>query len=235
MNFLLVDSRYEKVRVDGTVRDCAVLIAYGISVEEKRRVLDVSIELSEAEIHWRRFFERLNERGLHGLKLIVSDSHAGLKTARRAVFPSVPWQRCQFHLQQNGSAYIPKQAMQTEVHERVKMIFNAPNKIESLRLLKATVAFYEKISPKLSEWLAENVIESLTVFDVSGLTEAQRKKLRTTNMIEFQNKELKKRTRCVKIFPNRESLLRLVGALLMELDEKWTCESLVYVKLNESS
>ena len=109
IKYLLLDARYEKVRrEDNTVVDCALLVAYGITESGRRCVLGVSVELSEAEVHWRKFLESLIVRGLHGLKLIVSDNHVGLKAARMSVFPSVPWQRCQFHLQQNATAHIPR-------------------------------------------------------------------------------------------------------------------------------
>src|SRR3989338_8029858 len=93
----------------------------------KREILGVSVSLSEAEIHWRAFFESLSTRGLHGLQLIVSDAHAGLKAARKAVFPSVPWQRCQFHLQQNAQSYVTKQPRKREVADTIRAIFNAEN------------------------------------------------------------------------------------------------------------
>lgn len=99
---LLVDARYEKVRHGGHVIDNAVLIAYGVDDVGRKRILGVSVSLSEAEVHWRQFLESLVKRGLHGLELVISDAHSGLKAARQAVFPSVPWQRCQFHLQQNA-------------------------------------------------------------------------------------------------------------------------------------
>jgi len=105
---VLLDARYERVREAGQVVDCAVLVAVGITESGHRRVLGVSVALSEAEVHWRAFLDDLVKRGLIGVKLIVSDDHAGLKAARRAVLPGVPWQRCQFHLQQNAQAYVTK-------------------------------------------------------------------------------------------------------------------------------
>ena len=122
IRYLLLDARYEKVRVDRIVRDCALLIAYGIRADGSRSVLGVSVELSEAEVHWRKFLSSLAERNLSGLAMITSDSHAGLAAARMSVFPSVPWQRCQFHLQQNASAYVPKKAMQEDVHNDIRNI-----------------------------------------------------------------------------------------------------------------
>ena len=102
MVYLQLDARYEKIRQNGCVADSAVLIAHGIDEDGKRHVLGVSVSLSEGEVHWRAFLESLVQRGLHGVTMIVSDAHSGLKVARKAVFPSVPWQRCQFHLQQNA-------------------------------------------------------------------------------------------------------------------------------------
>jgi len=233
MDYLLLDARYEKVRVDGRVRDCALLTAYGINVDGRRTVLGVSVELSEAEVHWRKFLESLATRGLHGLKLITSDSHTGLKAARMAVFPSVPWQRCQFHLQKNASAHLPKKSMQQEVHDKIKAVFNAPDQAEAERLMRKTVDFYREMASDLSAWLEENLPESLTVFTFRDLSETQRKKLRTTNMVEFQNKELKKRTRLIRVFPNKDSLLRIATAMLVELDEKWQAENKAYIGVSK--
>ncbi len=111
ITYLYVDARYEKVREAGQVRDAAVLVATGITPAGERQVLGVSVSLSEHETHWKAFLKGLKDRGMNGVKLVISDDHAGLGAARRAVFGSVPWQRCQFHLQQNAGAYVPKQAM----------------------------------------------------------------------------------------------------------------------------
>ncbi|MCD8542901.1 MAG: IS256 family transposase [Gammaproteobacteria bacterium] len=120
--YLYVDARYEKVRQNGCVVDNAVLIAYGVNAEGKRDILGLSVSLSEAEIHWRAFLESLTSRGLHGVECIVSDAHSGLKAALTAVFPSVPWQRCQFHLQQNAQAYFTKQSRKREVADSIRAI-----------------------------------------------------------------------------------------------------------------
>jgi transposase-like protein len=100
--YLVLDARYEKVRHGGSVVDCAVLLALGVREDGKRTLLGVSVSLSEAEVHWRAFLESLKKRGLEVTKALTSDDHAGLRAARRAVFPNLPWQRCQFHLQQNA-------------------------------------------------------------------------------------------------------------------------------------
>ena len=231
IKYLLLDARYEKVRrEDNTVVDCALLIAYGITESGRRCVLGVSVELSEAEVHWRKFLESLIARGLHGLKLIVSDNHVGLKAARMSVFPSVPWQRCQFHLQQNATAHIPRKSMQQEVHNDIRDVFNMPTRSDAEIQLKKLIEKYGKMAPDLSSWLENELPEGFTVFNVEADSLNARRKLRTTNMVEFQNKELKKRTRCIRVFPNKESLLRIATALLIELDEKWLANGKVYLK-----
>jgi transposase-like protein len=157
--YLILDARYEKVREGGNVIDSAVLVAYGINAQGKREILGVSVSLSEAEVHWRHFLESLVSRGLHGLISITSDAHSGLKAALRAVFPSVIWQRCQFHLQQNAQAYIPKQSMKKEVAQDIRHIFNAPNREEADRFLKMAVTKYEEVAPQLSKWMEANIPE----------------------------------------------------------------------------
>ena len=180
---------------------CALLIAYGITESGRRCVLGVSVELSEAEVHWRKFLESLIARGLHGLKLIVSANHVGLKAARMRVFPSVPWQRCQFHLQQNATAHIPRKSMQQEVHNDIRDVFNMPTRSDAEIQLKKLIEKYGKKAPDLSSWLENELPEGFTVFNVEPDSLNARRKLRTTNMVEFQNKVLKKRTRCIRVFP----------------------------------
>jgi transposase-like protein len=216
--YVFLDARYERVRHEGQLVDCAVLIAVGVTKEGKRRVIGVSVELSEAEIHWRSFLESLVKRGMMGVKLIVSDSHAGLKAARRSVLPSVPWQRCQFHLQQNASGYVARIDQRQGVAQRIRNIFNAPDVSEAQRLLNQAIDLWQKESPKLAQWAEENLIEGFTVFD---FPQGHRIRLRTTNGLERINRELKRRTRVASIFPNIESCLRLVSALLAERDEDW--------------
>lgn len=217
--YVFLDARYEKCRVSGQVRDVAVLSAVGVDREGKRQVLGVSVSLSEAEVHWREFLQSLVRRGLSGIRLLVSDDHAGLKAARRSVFGGVPWQRCQFHLQQNAQAYVPKKEMHKEVAADLRSVFNASDRQEAEVLLQKAVAKYEKSAPKLSAWMEANVPEGLTVF---SYPEAHRRKLRTNNGIERAvNQEIVRRTRVVRVFPNEASCLRLVTALVMEISEEW--------------
>jgi putative transposase len=218
IRYLILDARYEKVRHNGAVVSCAVLIAIGVDERGKRSVLGVSCKLSEAEVHWRDFLESLQNRGLHGVQLIVSDHHAGLKAACAARFPSVPWQRCQFHLQRNAQAMVAKLDQRAEVAADLRQIFNSLERSEAEARLKLIVQKWEKSSPKLSSWLEANVPEALTLF---AFPESHRRRLRTTNGLERLNEELKRRTRVALIFPNEAALERLVTALLMEQSEQW--------------
>jgi len=225
--YMYLDARYEKVRVGPKVVDAALLVAVGIRADGKRSILGVSVSLSEAEVHWREFLSSLQARGLHGLRCIVSDDHAGLKAARRARFAGVPWQRCQCHLQQNAQAYVPRKSMKADVAKGLRAIFNAPTRVEADRQLELFVAKYEKTAPKLASWAEENIPEGLTVFD---LPDAHQRRLRTTNPLERLNREIKRRTRVASLFPNDASLLRLASALLIEISEEWE-NGKIYLKM----
>ena len=219
--YLLLDARYEKVRVAGSVVSCALLVATGITADGQRTILGVSVSLSEAEVHWRDFLASLQERGLHGVRLIVSDDHKGLEAARQARFPGVPWQRCQFHLAKNMLAYVPASLSQDAASADLRAVFNAPNRAEANRLLEMMVKKYQDTAPKFAAWLESNVPEGLTVFDFPA---EHRRRLRTNNALERLNREIKRRTRVATLFPNEASLLRLATAVLMETDEEWQTE-----------
>lgn len=216
--YLFLDARYEKVRMDGQVVDVAVLIAQGVDLQGKRRILGVMLGLGEAEVFWRAFLQSLVQRGLCGVRLIVSDDHAGLRQARQAIFGGVPWQRCQYHLQQNAQAYVPRKEMQAEVAADLRKVFNAPDRPTAEAYLKQIAQKYERSAPRLADWLENNLPEGLTVF---AFPEAHRKKLRTNNSLERLSREIGRRTDVVSIFPNEAACLRLVSAILMEQDEEW--------------
>jgi transposase-like protein len=189
--YLWLDAHYEKVRQDGQVRDAAVLKAVGLNKEGKRMVLGVSVSLSEQEIHWRTFLQSLVARGLTGVELVISDAHAGLKQARRAVFGGVPWQRCQFHLQQNAQAYVPRHSMKHEVAADIRAVFNAPNRDEVEALLARLVQKYEKRASRLANWMETNIPEGLTVFSFPA---THQRRLRTANGLERLNREVRRRS-----------------------------------------
>jgi transposase-like protein len=216
--YLILEARYEHVRHGGQIVSCAVLVAIGIDPEGKRSILGVSVSLSEAEAHWRDFLASLQGRGLHGVRLVASDAHAGLKEALAARLTGVPRQRCQFHLIKNALAFVPKPGMRAQVVAGIRAVFDAPDRPEAERLLEIAVKKYRAAAPKLAEWLEANVPEGLAVF---ALPPSHRRRLRTINMLERLNKELKRRTRVAGLFPNEASALRLVSAVAMEISEEW--------------
>jgi putative transposase len=216
--FLFLDAYYEQVREDGHVCDLAILSAVGVNPAGKREILGVSVSLSEHEVHWRAFLESLKQRGLGGLQLITSDDHLGLRAARVAVFGGIPWQRCQFHLQQNAQAYVPRKDMLTDVAADIRTIFDAPDRMTAEAYLAKAVEKYSKSASRLSAWMAANIPEGLTVF---AFPAAFRKQLRTTNGVERLHREVRRRARVVSIFPNPASCLRLVSAILAEISEEW--------------
>jgi transposase-like protein len=218
VKYLILDARYEKVRHGGQVRDCAVLTAIGVNETGHRSILGVSVSLSEAEVHWREFFKSLLARGLHGVELIASDAHAGLQAARRACFHGVPWQRCQFHLLHNALAHVPREEMKHAVMEDLKSVFDSADQRAAAEQLVRVVTKYQSPAPALAAWMEENVPEGLTVF---ALPATHRRRLRTTNVLERLNRELKRRTRVATLFPNEAALLRLVTGVLIEISDEW--------------
>lgn len=218
ISYLIFDAIYLKVRHDGSVIDMAVLLAYGITPEGKREILGASMKLSEAEVHWREFLQHLQSRGLRGLRLIISDDHAGMKAARMAVFPSVPWQRCQFHLSQNAQSYVPKRSMRSEIADVMREIFNSSTLEMAREMARRAVEKYQKRAPEFAKWLEANIDEGLTVYQ---FPKEHWKKLRTSNGIERVNREIKRRTRVAVLFPNKESALRLVTGVIIEIHEEW--------------
>ena len=227
--YLIIDATYYKVRIDGVVRDCATLIAQGIRRDDgKRMILGVSCALSEAEVHWREFLTGLKERGIGIPDLATSDAHSGLKAALKASLNATPWQRCQFHLQQNAQEYVTKQHLKSKVASDIRAIFNAGDRAHAEEGLKEFVKTYSASQPKLAAWAEENLPEGLTVF---AFPEAHRKRLRTSNACENVNGQIKKRTRVVGLFPSEESLLRLVTGVLIEISETWETGK-IYLTLN---
>ncbi len=240
--YLILDARYEKMRHGGIVRDgeedrkmirgiifpTNVLSAVGIGPDERRRVLGVSVALSEAEVHWRAFLESLQARGLRDVEYIVSDDHAGLRAARRAVFGGATWQRCQFHLAQNAIHHAPNLAIRKRIGAELREIWNAASLAKAEIALAELVADYRDTAPALAAWLEENVPEGLAVFT---LPKHHRRRLRTSNPMERSvQQELKRRTVKVRVFPNEAALERLVSAVLVEIDDKWAADTKAYIK-----
>ena len=218
ISYLVLDATYVKIRRNGTVLNTAILIAYGVNLEGKREILGVSSSISEAEIHWRNFLKELQKRGMHGLKLIIIDDHVGLKNARKTVFPSVLWQRCQFHMMRNAMSYAPRKDMRKEMAGILRQIFNSPTLEIALELKNKAIEKYKNKASHFCNWLENNIEEGLTIFKYP---EEHRQKIRTSNGIERINREIKRRTRVAVIFPNEDSALRLITAILVEIHEDW--------------
>ena len=196
----------------------AILKAIGVNRWGKREVLGVSVALSEAEVHWREFLQGLQRRGLKGVELVVSDDHVGLRAARRAVFPSIPWQRCQFHLAHNAQAHVHNRAQAQEMGQAIRDIFNCPSLADAEAMVSRVAQRFATENPHWVKWLEENIAEGFTVYRFARRTH---RKIRTVNTLERVNREIRRRTRVVGIFPNEASVLRLTAAVLAEIHEEW--------------
>lgn len=216
--YVYFDAIYEKVRRDHSVIDMATLIAVGVTEEGKREVLGISSKLSEAEVHWRAFFEDLQKRGLSGVRLFISDDHAGMGAARKAVFPTVRWQRCQFHMAQNAQSYSPKESMRQEIGEAVRRIFHSCDYDAALEEKRKCIEKYKVSAPEFVRWVENCIDEGLTCF---SFPEGHRKKIRTVNGLERLNREIRRRTRVATLFPNVASCERLITAVLQGVHEEW--------------
>ena len=223
---LFLDATYHKVRMDGIVVPMATFIVTGVLADGHRSVLAVDSEQSESELHWRKVLAGLKERGMHGVQLIISDNHDGLKAARQATLPGIPWQRCQMHLQQNAQAYVTKASLKGEVASDIRSVFNARSLEDARRLLAEIVEKYSKMQSKLSAWMEDNIPEGLTVF---SFPEQVRQFLRTNNPAENLNRQIKQRTQLIPAFPNVDSLLRLVSAICVEISDDWETSSYRYM------
>jgi putative transposase len=215
--YLIVDARYEKVRVNKRVISLGVLIALGINEDGYREFLDLKLVRSETEDHWKDFFESLLARGLKGVVLVVSDAHQGLRNAINQCFPGASWQHCQTHFSKRILEKVAKSEQQ-RFHHDLKRLYHSATIEEARFLVHRMAEDWAESYPKLIEKLEEELEYVLAVLNVA---ENHRKKLRTTNCLERLNREIKRRTRVVSIFPNEESCLRLIGALLLEQHEEW--------------
>ena len=216
--FVLVDALVIKVRESDRVRSRSALLATGVNEQGYREILGLQLGDSESERSWADFFSWLKARGLHGVDLVVSDHHGGLVHAVRVQFQGATWQRCQMHLSANISDAAPK-AIHDELHARVRAIFDAPDPATARILLNQVIADYEEQAPAAIAVLERGFDDATAVL---ALPPPYRKRLRTTNGVERLNEEIRRRERVIRIFPNRESALRLLGALLMEQDEAWS-------------
>jgi transposase-like protein len=216
--FLLVDALVLKVRERGQVRAMSALIATGVNAQGYREILGLQLGDSESETSWTSLFTWLKRRGLHDVDLVVSDEHGGLVKAVRVQFQGATWQRCQTHLARTICAAAPK-SLHDELHARVRAIFEAPDLETARTLLAKLVSDYAERAPAAVATLERGFDDATAIL---ALPAPYRKRLRTNNGLERLNEEVRRRERVIRIFPNRESVIRLLGALLSELDEQWT-------------
>src|SRR5690554_2748923 len=215
--FILVDAIYLKVRENNRVQSRGLLIAVGINKDGNREIIGFEIANTENESSWGDFFVSLKERGLKDVNLVTSDNHKGLIKAVRRHFQGATWQRCQTHFSKNILDATPK-LLQPEVKEELRKLYDAVD-IDSARSVRdQIISKYEDKAPRAMTLLDEAFDDVTAVLILSF---KYRKKLRTTNMVERLNQEIRRRERVIRIFPNEASVIRLMGALLIELDEKW--------------
>ena len=215
--YLIVDARYEKVREDGVIRSRAVLVALGINWEGRRRVLAVELAQRESATSWKDFLLALKARGLTGVLLAISDDHPGLKKAIAEVLPEAAWQRCYVHFLRNALDYLPRKAHDDCLVE-LRWLYDRRDLEEARRDLAAWLARWQERYPKLCEWVEATIEETFTFY---RLPREHHKHLKSTNLLERLNEELKRRTHVIRIFPNEASCLRLVRALAVEQHEEW--------------
>lgn len=215
--YFIVDARYEKVREDGVIRSRAVLVALGINWEGRRQVLAVEIAQRESTNSWKEFLLALKSRGLRGVQLAVSDDHPGLKQAIAEVLPEACWQRCYVHFLRNALDYLPRKADDDCLLE-LRWLYDRRDLEEARRDLAAWLKRWQERYPKLCAWVESNIEETFTFY---RLPRQHHKHLKSTNMLERLNEELKRRTHVIRIFPDERSCLRLVRALAIETHEEW--------------
>jgi putative transposase len=215
--YLILDARYEKVREDGVIRTRAVMIAIGINWDGRRSVLAVELANRESGTSWRDFLMALKGRGLSGVEFVASDHHAGLKKAIGELLSEAIWQRCYVHFLRNALDYLPRKA-DDDCLQELRWLYDRRNIEEARRDLMAWLQKWQQKYPKLCNWVEENIEETLSFYK---LPLQHHKHLKSTNMLERLNEEIKRRTHVVRIFPNADSCLRLVRALAIETHENW--------------
>jgi putative transposase len=215
--YLVLDARYEKVRQDGVIRSQAVQIAIGINQEGRRQILAVELANRESQTSWKDVLLQLKSRGLMGVEFVVSDDHPGLKRAIAEVLPEAVWQRCYVHFLRNALDHLPRKAVDDCLQE-LRWLYDRRDLAEARKDLAQWLDRWGQKYSKLCEWVEENIGETFTFYH---LPLQHHKHMKSTNMLERLNEEIKRRTRVVRIFPNKASCLRLIRALAVETHEGW--------------
>ena len=225
--YLILDARYEKVRESGSIRSRAVLIAIGIDWDGRRQVLGVDLANRESAGSWKEFLLSLRQRGLKGVEMVVSDDHAGLRKAIAEVLPEAIWQRCYVHFLRNAVDYLPRKGDDDCLRE-LRWLYDRRDLNEARKDLASWLQRWQEKYPRLCAWVEDNIDETLSFY---SLPQGHHKHLKSTNMLERLNEEIKRRTRVVRIFPYAPSCLRLIRALAVETHENWI-EAHRYLDMN---
>lgn len=225
--YVILDARYEKVRESGSIRSRAVLVAIGIDWEGRRQVLGVELANRESASSWKDFLLTLRQRGLKGVELVVSDDHAGLRKAIAEVLPEAIWQRCYVHFLRNALDHLPRKGDDDCLRE-LRWLYDRRDVNEARKDLAGWLQRWQGKYAKLCAWVEDNIGETLSFY---SLPHGHHKHLKSTNMLERLNEEIKRRTRVVRIFPNEQSCLRLIRALAVETHENWI-EAHRYLDMN---
>jgi transposase-like protein len=215
--YLILDARYEKVREGGIVTSQAVLIAVGIDWDGRRQILAVEMADRESRSSWKDFLLGLRQRGLSGIELVVADDHAGLRAAIREVLTEAAFQRCYVHFLRNALDHLPRKA-DDDCLQELRWLYDRRSADEARRDLAAWIAKWGARYPRLVAWVEETIEETLTFY---RLPRQHHKHLKSTNMLERLNEEIRRRTHVVRIFPNAASCCRLIRALAVETHENW--------------
>ncbi|MFO1084974.1 MAG: IS256 family transposase [Reyranellaceae bacterium] len=224
--YLILDARYERIREGGVITNQAVLVAIGVDWEGRRQVL--AVELANREpVELEGLSAGAQGRGLHGVEFVVSDDHAGLKAAIREVLTEASWQGCYVHFLRNALDYVPRR-LKDDCLQELRWMYDRRELAEVRRDLAAWLGKWQDRYPKLCSWVEDNIEETLTYY---RLPLAHHKHMKSTNMLERLNQELKRRTHVVRIFPNAASCLRLVRALAVETHENWL-EAIRYLNMD---
>jgi len=215
--FLWIDALYEKVRVDGRVMNIALMIAHGVTLDGQREILAVEPMLEESAETWGDFFRRLKKRGVRKITLCISDAHAGIQAAVRKEWIGASWQRCKIHFFRNILARIPHWAKKSFA-VTLKQIWTQPDKESALRVAQQIIAEYEKRFPEAIACLEAGLEDSLQFY---AFPEIDSRRISSTNVLERVNKEIRRRSRVVGVFPNTESYIRLITCYLIEYSDDW--------------
>ena len=215
--YLILDARYEKVRSDSVIRTQAAQIAIGVNGDGRRSVLAVELADRESRNSWRDFLSPLRQRGLRSVEFVVTDDHAGLKQAIAELLPEAIWQRCYVHFLRNALDYLPRRANDDCLQE-LHWLYDWRDLAEARRDLAAWLKKWQQKYPRLCDWVENNIEETLSFY---RLPRQHHTHMKSTNMLERLNEEIKRRTHVVRIFPNRDSCLRLIRALAIETHENW--------------